>query len=86
MVQTILVEREDGHELARCRGYEEGMRPMLGRPSPSYTFTIEVKNIYYTGNVAKAENIYVVKNSLCRQALIQAEQEEYNEYYLTYLL
>ena len=55
------------------------MRPKLDRPSPLHTFTKKVKSIYHNHYVAKGENIHAVKNSVGRQALIQAEQEEYNE-------
>ena len=47
VVQVILVERGDGDELTRCRGDKAGMRPKLGRPSPSYTFTNEVRHLPY---------------------------------------
>ena len=73
------MEIGDGDELTKHRCDKAAMRPKLGKLSPSYTFTNEVKNIYHTHNVAKAENIQAVKNPLGRQALIQAEQEEYNE-------
>ena len=76
-VQAILAKR--GDELTRHRSEEAGMRPKLGRLSPTFNLTKEVKNIYHTHNVANAENIPVVKNSLGRQALIQAEEEKYND-------
>ena len=79
VVQAILAERRDGDECTMCRGDETGVRPKLGRPSPSYTFTDEVMDIYHTHKVAKAENIHLVKNLLGRQAVIQAEQEKDNE-------
>ena len=49
-VQAILVKRGDGEEFARCRGDKAGVRPKLGRPSPSYTFTNEVKIIHAVKN------------------------------------
>ena len=79
VVQAILAERGDADELTRHRSEEAGMRPKLCGPSSTFNFTKEVKNIYHTHNLVKAENIHVVKSSLGRQALIQAEQEEYNE-------
>ena len=44
VVQAILKERRDGHDITRCRGGTTGIRPRLGRPSPLYTFTDKVKN------------------------------------------
>ena len=44
-VQAILAERGDGGKLTRHRSEEEGMRPKLGGPSPTFKFTKEVKNI-----------------------------------------
>ena len=79
VVQAILAERQDGDELSRHRNEEAGMRSKLGRPSPTFNLTKEVKSICYTHNIDKAENIQVSKNLLGRQALIQAEQEECNE-------
>ena len=76
VVQAILAERGDGHELTRCRGDKTGVRPRLGRPLPLHTFTDKVKNIHHTHKRAKAKNIYVGKNILARQALIQAEHED----------
>ena len=61
VVQAILAERGHGDELTMCRGDKAGMRSKLGRLSQSYTFTNEVKNIYHTCNVAKAENIHAAK-------------------------
>ena len=78
-VQAILAERGDGDELTRNRGDTTGVRPRLGRPSPVYTFTDKVKNIYHTHKIAKTEKIYAVENILDRQALIQAEHKEDNE-------
>ena len=82
-VHTILVEREDGNrdELTRCRSINTGVRPRLGRPSPSYTFSNKVKSIYvfHTHRVDKAEINHNVRNPLDRQALVQAEQEEDKE-------
>ena len=79
VVQAILMERVDGDELTGHRGDEASMRPKLGTPSPSYTFMNKVKNIYHTHNLAKAEDIHAVRNSLGRKALIQAEQGEYSK-------
>ena len=78
VVQAILAER-DGDECTMCRGDETGVRPKLAGPSPWYTFTDDVKSIYHTGKVDKAENIHAVKNMLDRQVLSQAEEEEDNE-------
>ena len=44
VVQAIVAERGDGDDLTRHRSEEVGMRPKLGRPSPEFTFTKEVKN------------------------------------------
>ena len=55
------------------------MRPKLGRLSPTFNFTKEVKNICQTANIDKAENIQVLRKMPGRQALIQAEQKECNE-------
>ena len=79
MFQAILAERGDGDEITRCRGDKTGVRPRIGRPSPPYTFTVKVKNIYHIPKRAKAENIHVGKNILDRYTLIQAEHEQDNE-------
>ena len=60
VVQAILVEGEDGDEPMRYRGKEADMRPKLAGPSPSYTFTNEVKSINHTCDVAKRR-----KHSCC---------------------
>ena len=78
-VQAILAERGDEDELTRHRSEEAGMKPKLYRPSPTFNFKKEVKNLFHTHNIDKAENIHVSRNSLGRQILIQAEQEECNE-------
>ena len=62
-VQAVLAKRGEGDEHTRQRSEEAGVRPKLGRPSPTFNFTKEVKNIYHTHNLAKAENIHFVKNS-----------------------
>ena len=61
VVQAILAERRDGDEHTRCRGDKAGVRPMLDGPSPTYTFTNEVMNIYNPLNKAKTENIKLLK-------------------------
>ena len=61
VAQAIFVERGDGDLLTRCSGQEAGVRPMLGGPAPSYTFTNEVKNIYHNCNVTKAETFMLLK-------------------------
>ena len=73
VVQTILAERGDEDELTRHRCEEAGVRPKIRRPSPTFNFIKEVKNICHTHNIDKAEKIHVLKNLLGRQALIQAE-------------
>ena len=79
VVQAILMEIGDGDELTRHRGDEAGIRSKLGRPSPSYTFKNEVKNIYHTCNVAKAENIHAVIK-FTRQASSHTDRAgKYNE-------
>ena len=75
--KAILAERGDGDEPTRHKSEEAGVRPKLGGTSPTFNFTKEVKNIYHTCHLAKAENIHVLKDSLGRQALLQAEQKEY---------
>ena len=52
--QAILAERGDGDELTRHGSEEAGVRPKLGRSSPAFNSTKEVKNIYHACNLAKA--------------------------------
>ena len=59
VVQAILAKRGDGDEVTRKKSEETGMRPKLGRPSPTVNFTNEEKNIFQTHNIDKAENIHV---------------------------
>ena len=43
VVQAISKDRRDEDEITRCRGETAGVRPMLDRHSPLYTFTDKVK-------------------------------------------
>ena len=70
--EAIMAER--GEETIRHRSKEAGIRPNLGRTSATFNFTKEVKNIFDTYKIDQAEKMPVLENSLCRQALIQAEQ------------
>ena len=56
VVQAMLAERGDGDELTRCRSEEAGMRPKLDKPSSTFNFTKEEKNVCQTCNIDKAEN------------------------------
>ena len=53
VVQAIMAER--GDETFRHRSEEEGMRPMLCRPSPTFNFTEIVKSVCKTHHVDQAE-------------------------------
>ena len=79
VVQAILKERRDEDEITRCRGDTTGVRPRLDRPSPLYTSTDKVKNIYHTHKISRAKKISGDKHTQDKQALSQAEHEEDNE-------
>ena len=72
MVLAVMAER---YEITRHRCEEAGVKPKLQRPSPTFNFTKEVKNICKTYNVDQAEKMLLLKNLLGRHALIQAESE-----------